>query len=284
MADNKEEKTGEVISDKEKTVAEKSPQATTSTGEYREANMEYMRNMYPDSEINDDNYGEMMDKTMSEKLIPTAKKYHEGNEKLKALMHSEGKLAMILGDMGKGAKFEEVLPKYVDVRNLELKPGDPDYTVWEANNKHREDTYKESMSREEEIRNNTNETMRIMSEWFKDQNMDEGMQKEYGDFVTKFLDEAYAGKMSKDFHNSMKRLMTYDADMKNATEAAEIKGKNAKIVEEKMEEKQKKSGDGMPVIEGGAAKQDETKNVKGNKLVEGLKSRNQKRSVIPGNY
>jgi Asp-tRNA(Asn)/Glu-tRNA(Gln) amidotransferase C subunit len=284
MADNKKEKTGEVISDKEETVAGKSPETTTSKGEYREANMEYMKGMYPDSEINDDNYSDMIERTMSEKLIPTAKKYHEGNEKLKALMHSEGKLAMILGDMGKGAKFEEVLPKYVDVRNLELKPGDPDYTVWEANNKHREDTYKQAMSREEEIRNNTNETMRIMSDWFKEQNMDEGMQKEYGDFVTKFLDEAYAGKMSKDFHNAMKRLMNYDSDMKKETEAAEIKGRNAKIVEEKMAEKEKKAGDGYPVIEGGQSKQKETKKVEDNALVKGLKGRQNRKSVIPGNY
>lgn len=284
MADKKKEEAGKVET-KETVVVEKPSQGSTSTGEYRESNMEYMKGMYPDSEINDDNYGEMMDKAMSENLIPTANKYKEGNEKLKAMMHSEGKLAMILGDMGKGAKFEEVLPKYVDTRNLELKPGDPDYTVWEANNKHREDTYKKSMSREEEIRNNTNETMRIMSDWFKAENMDEGMQKEYGDFVTKFLDEAYAGKMSKDFHNSMKRMMNYDSDRASDIAAAEIKGKNTKIVEGKMEEKKKTAGDGLPNLEGGASNEKETKvEETGNGLTRGLKQMQKKKPVISGNY
>ena len=199
-------------------------------------------------------------------------------------MHSEGKLAMILGDMGKGARFEEVLPKYVDTRNLELKPGDPDYTVWEANNKHREDTYNQAKTRKEEIMNNTNETQRITSEWFKEQAMDEGMQKEYGDFVTKFLDDAYSGIMSKDFHNSMKRMMNYDADMASATEAAEVKGKNTKIVEGKMEEKKKTAGDGLPNIEGGASNQKETKPETGNNLEKGLRRMQTKKPVISGNY
>ena len=282
MADKSKEKTG-AMADKVAVETEQTSKTSVSKGEYRDGNMEYMKGMYPDTEINDDNYSLMMEETLG-KQIPKMKNYDKTNKSLRAMMESEPTLSKILGDMAKGGKFEEVLPRYLDTRNLELKPGDPDYTVWEANNKHREDAYDTKMNREKEIMTNEQESQRILSQWFKDNKYDDVAQKEYAQNVAKFLDDPYDGKMSAEFHDGMKRMINYKSDMAKNTKAAEIKGKNEKIVEQKMEEKKVKTGDGLPVIDGGASKVKETPKETGNALERGLRNRGSKKSVIPNNY
>ena len=282
MADKSKEKAGP-MADKVAVETEQSPKTSVSKGEYRDGNMEYMKGMYPDTEINDDNYTSMMEETLG-KQIPKMNNYDKTNKSLRAMMKSEPTLSKILGDMAKGGKFEEVLPRYLDTRNLELKPGDPDYTVWEANNKHREDAYDTKMNREKELDINEQETQQILSQWFKDNKYDDVAQGEYAEYVKKFLKGPYDGKMSAEFHNGMKRMMNYESDMAKETKAAEIKGKNTKIVEQKMQEKKVQTGDGLPNIDGGASKVKETPKETGNALERGLRRRSSKKSIISGNY
>ena len=282
MADKSKEKPV-AMADKVAVETEQTSKTSVSKGEYRDGNMEYMKGMYPDTEINDDNYSSMMEETLG-KQIPKMKNYDKTNKSLRAMMDSEPTLSKILGDMAKGGKFEEVLPRYLDTRNLELKPGDPDYTVWEANNKHREDAYEQKMNREKEIMSNEQESQRIISQWFKDNKYDDAAQKEYRQNVAKSMEGPYDGKISKEFLDGEKRRINYESDMAKETKAAEIKGKNTTIVEQKMKEEKVKTGDGLPVIDGGASKTKETPKETGNALERGLRNRGNKKSVIPNNY
>lgn len=284
MVEKNKNISSKATSDKQEVVAEKSPKKSESKGEYREGNMEYMKNVFPDAEINDDNYAEMMDRTMSEHVRPRMESYNKANNNLKAMVNSEPKFAMILGDMAKGAKFEEALPRYLDTRNLKLMPGDPDYTTWEANNKTRETNYAAEQEYKKKIDDNKKKSEVTITDWYEKKGMDDAAKKEYGMFVANSLDRAYAGEMDEDFLDKMYYAMNYKNDVAKAEEVGTIKGKNDKIVEEKLKEKNNTKGDGMPVIDGGVAKVEETTPETGNALEKGLRMRGKKKSVIPGNY
>lgn len=255
---------------------------STSMGEYREGNMEYMKGMYPDMEMNDENYDEMLNKTMHG-MIPKMKSFEENNMKIKAMMEDEPKLASILADMAQGAKFEMILPKYIDVKNMELMPGDPDYNEWEANNKYRMDNYQKSMDRKQMLENNQMKSMEVINSWFEEKKMEDDKKKEYGMFVADLLDRGYSGEITPEFLNKMYYAMNYEKDMAMAEEAGEVRGKNEKITMMKKEEKEMMDGDGLPNVEGGGSKEKEMKPDNSNPLEKSLKKMTMRKSVLPGN-
>jgi hypothetical protein len=270
----------EKLSDKENKQVETSPNKTTSTGEYRETNMSFMKKLMPDVEITDGNYTEVAERAMAEHMIPKLKAYGEANDNLKAMMHGEQKLAKILTDMAQGAKFEEVLPRYVDVENLRLEPGDPDYSTWEANNKKRKMEYKENLDRQTQLENNQMASRQNIEKFFEEKGMDDEAKGEYGAFVGNMLDRAYAGEITPEFLNKMYHAMKYKDDVQAAEAAGAIKVKNEKIVEKKM---RSKKGDGLPVINGGgSAEQKGQAPDNADALTKSLRAFTGKKSVLGG--
>ena len=281
MADEKDNK--EKMSDKQPTQAETYQKSSASAGEYREANMEYMRGAYPDMELNDENYDEMLNKTVHEFLVPKLKGYEENNTKIKAMMEAEPQLAQILADMARGARFEQVLPRYVDVPNLKLEPGDPDYTEWEANNKYRMDNYQQGLDRKTQLENNQRKSQEVIASWFEEKQMKDDDKKEFGMYVADLLDRAYSGEITQEFLNKMYYAMNYEKDIASAEDAGRVAGRNEKIVEGKMKEDKQKTGDGMPVTSGGASKEKETKPDNRNDFEKGLSRMVTKQPIIKGN-
>lgn len=222
---------------------------------YRDGNMEYMKSMNPDVEIGDDNYSSMMDETMGKHVIPKMKGYDAANLNLKAMMESEPKLAKILADMSQGAKFEEVLPRYIDVANLTPAEGDDNYAAWEGNNKKRMDDYNSSEKRRGTVKANKSRSEKVISDWYDKKGMDDEGKKGFGTYVADLLDKAYSGDITPKFLDKMFNSMNYDGDVASAAEVGNIKGKNEKIVEGKMKEEAKQKGDGMPNIDGGSTKE-----------------------------
>jgi hypothetical protein len=279
----KEEMKSEMVEQKEPTMTEQSAEKTTSHGEYREANESYMKSMYPDTEINDGNYDEMVAKTMAEHFIPKMKGYQEANEKLRAMMTSEPELGKILADMAQGAKFVEILPRYVDVQNLKLEPGDPDYSTWEANNKARMESYHQNLDRQTQLQNNQRKSMETIASWFEEKGFGDEDQKGFTSFVSELLDRAYSGEITPEFLNKMYYAMNYEEDVKKAEEVGAVKGRNEKIVVEDLEESAMKAGDGMPVITGGVSAEKEERPDNADPLTKSLRGLKNKKSVLPGN-
>lgn len=265
------------------TVAEQPAEKTTSHGEYREVNAAYMKEMYPETEIGDDNYDAMVQKTMAEHFIPKMKGYDEANKKLRAMMSTEPELGKILADMAQGATFVEVLPRYVDVENLKLEPGDPDYTKWEANNKTRMESYQANMDRKTQIENNQRKSMETIASWFEEKKFEDNQKEEYAQFVSDLLERAYQGELTTEFLNKMFYAMNYEKDMEQAEKLGEVRGRNEKIVAEDLEEKGKMAGDGLPVVSGGAAKEKEVTPDNASPIVKALRQMTTKKSVLPGN-
>ena len=66
--------------------------------------------------------------------------------------------------------------------------------------------------------------------------------------VDEALNDIYTGKITKNFLASMFRALNYDKDIANASEMAEIKGRNANIEANILN---KPLSDGLPKVQGG---------------------------------
>lgn len=291
MVDKKKEEAAPVnenkagaIPDKEVKATETAPKQSASKGEYAEGNMKFLQGFNPGLEINDDNYVSTMEKTLAETIMPRMAAYDNANTNLKAMIHGNPKLGKVLSDMAKGAKFEEALPRYYDPNGFKLAPGDPDYNAWEAANKQRMDDYTKDMDRQTQIENNRKKSEETISAWFAEKEMGDEAKQEYGSFVSELLERAYSGEVTPEFLNKMKYAMDYKDDVAKAAEAGEIKGRNEKIVTEKMEEDTALKGDKLPVVDGGGAKEKvEPKPDNADPLVQSLRKMNKRTSVLPGN-
>ena len=254
-----------------------------SQGEYKGNVMEFLQKGDPDLEINDDNYVGLMEKAMSEDVIPKINAYDDANNNLRAMMADNPNLGKVLADMSKGAKFEEALPRYYDTQAMVLEEGDPDYVKWEAANKERMGRYQENLDLETQLENNRAKSKTVINSWFKERGMPDEEKGEYGAFVKGVLERAYEGEVTPEFLNKMYYAMKYKDDVAGAAAAGEVKGKNAAIVEDDALEKAK--GDGMPSIEGGVVEQEaEALPDNADPFVQGLRGMASRKSVIDGNY
>src|SRR3990172_8538837 len=115
--------------------------ATTTVGEYteyREPAMKALKSYYgEDAEISDDDYGFKMEEMVAKDYLPTKeknKRYEDANTNIMAFMDDNPEMSGILSDVSSGAKFQQVLPKYVDLEALiDSKGGDE--AAWEENSK-----------------------------------------------------------------------------------------------------------------------------------------------------
>lgn len=278
------ESAAEAIPDKESKAVETAPTSTTSKGEYYEDNVSYLQGLNPDVEINDDNYVSTMEKSLAESIRPKMQAYDSANTNLKAMIHGDPKLGMVLSDMAKGAKFEEALPRHYDPASFTMAEGDPDYLAWEAANTQRKADFDKDLDRQTQMSNARLASEKTIGAWFEESKMDDDAKKEYGAFVSDMLEKAYSGEVTSEFLNKMKYAMDYKDDVAKATEVGEVKGRNEKIVTEKMAEDTSLKGDNLPVIDGGGAteKVEELPDT-GNPLVQSLRGMSNRKSVIPGN-
>jgi len=260
---NKEEKemSGK-IADKETTKAEvagNKSAKTTSQGEYsdaKKASIKHMKEYYgEESEINDDNYTDKMEKMVSEDYGPSKKKlksYDETNRNILAMMDSEPDLSGILSDMGKGAKFAEALPKYVDVQSLAEAGEGGDIPNWEENRKCRMKSFDERQSRLKSYDKNLELAGQAFASFIGEKGLEGPQVDEFAQFVAKLIDDASKGSISNDFLQAAYYAKNYQSDVLDAAKQAEIKAKNEKI-EVKMKTDKDFKGDGTADISTGSS-------------------------------
>ena len=231
--------------------------ATTSEGEYSEekkAVMSAMKSYYgedvaPDSE----DYTVKLEKMVATDFIPKASKlksYDEANVKLIAMMEDEPELSGILSDMSKGAKFTQVIGRYVDP--MTLPKDESDIAEWEKNAKMREEKHEARMKREAELAENEERSIAVIEKFVADKKLEGENVTKFAQLVADFLDRAYSGDITEQFLEVMYYYMNRDKEIAEASEMAALKAKNEKIATEKFSEKEY-AGDGLPSLAGSGA-------------------------------
>lgn len=254
---------------------------TSASGEYKEGNIEFMRSMNPGMEINDENYVSSMESTLAN-VAPRIKNYDEASNNLKAMIYDNPKLGMVLTDMSKGDKFESAFPRHFDISSLEPKPGDPNHDAWEAATIERKAAYDSHVAEQKAIDENITKSEQVIEEWFDKKGYDDAAKTAFGTFVIGLLERAYKGEITEEFLNKMDKAMNHEDEVQKAAEAGEIKGRNEKIVAEKMNDEELKKGDGLADLTGGGEAQEavEAKPDNADRLTRGLRQLTSKRPLL----
>lgn len=155
------------------------------------------------------------------------------------------------------------IAKHFDIDNL--KPPEDDEELKDKWKKQREEFRKKKKEREEQIKKfeqNRDQTLNNLQEFTQTQELKPEQVEKFSKRVDQVLTDVYNGLYSKEFIELMWKGYSYDDDIKTATEAGEVKGKNEKIDEFKVKQQQKKKGDGTPVISGSEKKSAPKKNLR----------------------
>jgi len=227
----------------------KTPKKTT-VGEYKEKAKEAMKGYYgPDTEITDDNYDSLVGGMAGEATVMKEKigKYDAANKNIMAFMEDNPAMSGVLADVSSGAKFEQVLPKYVDIEALiDSKGGDE--TSWEENNKARMSNYEKIQARKKMLAENEAKSINTVKEFMAEKKLEGENADEFGKFLAEIIDAANSGNLTTELLEAAYYAKNYKKDVMEAQQIGEVSAKNAQI-EEKMKSEADLKGDGTPDLE-----------------------------------
>lgn len=173
--------------------------------------------------------------------------FEESNKRLTDAFINNPKAAMLLSSLADGSDVLTAIAESFgpDIKNaLENDP--------EARKKYDEGilAYQKNKSELEEIERKQEENARkfskVIEDFIAEKEMDESTQSQFKEYISNLLDSLVTWEFSKDVLERLWRGMTYD----EATEEAEIRGRNAKIELEKK--RANEATDKTPMIEQGA--------------------------------
>jgi hypothetical protein len=227
----------------------KTPKKTT-VGEYKEKAKEAMKGYYgADTEITDDNYDSLVGGMAGEATVMKEKigKYDAANKNIMAFMEDNPAMSGVLADVSSGAKFEQVLPKYVDIEALvDSKGGDE--TSWEENNKARMSNYEKIQAHKKKMEENEMKSIETVKAFVAEKKMEGENATEFGNKLVALIDAANSGDLTRELLDAVYYALNYESDIAMAVETGKVSAGNAKI-EEKMKSEADLKGDGTPDLE-----------------------------------
>lgn len=173
------------------------------------------------------------------------KMYQLDNEMIMEALDREPGIAKMIQDIGAGAPARVAIARVFDIEDLTPQEGDEDFEQWEQSRSAYQETKSKRKQWEQSI-NEAQEFTKAEAAAFAEEN---GMSKadaaEFFGQVGEFLQDIYAGRISRKAIGMLKKAMDADKLVEEARAQGEIAGKNAKI---KTEMVSKGEGDQTPII------------------------------------
>lgn len=177
-------------------------------------------------------------------------KNREYNQKIIDVFEAEPAIVDIMRDLTQGATMMEALARHVDLDNLKPLEGDPDYDTWKKALTDRDVKMQDKDKRAKEYDDNVAFTSKELKAFMEETKVDDAKFKEYADKVDTLLQDAYKGKIGKDFFALLYKGLNFDKAVETAKAQGEVKARNEKIKAEIA--KEDTAGDGLPKLrEGG---------------------------------
>jgi hypothetical protein len=173
--------------------------------------------------------------------------FEESNKRLTDAFINNPKAAMLLSSLADGSDVLTAIAESFGPDIKDALENDP-----EARKKYDEgiQAYQKNKSELEEIERKQEENAQkfstVIEDFIVEKEMDESTQSQFKEYISNLLDSLVTWEFSKDVLERLWRGMTYD----EATEEAEIRGRNAKIELEKK--RANEATDKTPMIEQGA--------------------------------
>lgn len=220
-------------------------ETTEATQPPRHPFYDRVKGMHPDKEFaSDDDILNAADERMTE---------HEGyreqnetaNKKIIDALYAEPVMANVLDDIGEGADMAEALALHVSPDDLEKALAESDPSKWPEKKAMREANRAAHQSFMDEVNANTAESQKTIQAWSDRRGLDGEAMTEYINELSSLFSDVYKGKITERLLDALYEAKTKPADMAEASEAGEIKGRNANIETITAKESAAK-GDGLP--------------------------------------
>jgi len=239
----------EIIEQTEKPVEQAAAAEETSTPSAREKFLSRISAINPDEKIEDEDAHYERALSYLEQLESETAKRRDADKKLLDVLRSEPELEGITRAVMKGVPTRAAIAKYFDPQDLVPQEGEDDLDAYKQYAQERRQRLEEREKFEKEVEENLSKSEAILVEFTKEHNLDDTKKVELIDTVSSMMDDLYKGILPKELLDHVMRSKMKDIEVSKAFEQGEIKGKNEKIEEKKIIAK--KTGDNIPVFNGG---------------------------------
>ncbi len=216
------------------------------TPNFRELFLGKVREAYPDEEISEDGGYEKAVELLSE--LPTLRDFKRNREevdaKLQAVFEADPKLGALFAEIVEGKRpFRAILAGHYTPEDLVPQDGDDDYEAYAATLAERKKQFEAQKEQESKMLENIENAEKAFDEFSKEKGFDDKAKEEFHGKIHAVLQDMADGVLTPETLSLFYKGLNYEKDKAEAAEIAELKGRNAKVQEEKS---QKPNGDGLP--------------------------------------
>ena len=210
---------------------------------------------YPDFTPEDDSEWNEKEDEVFTSLYDDNKTYRDAESKLDEIISTDPELADVLNDMVVDkVPFRVAIAKHYSQEDLIPVEGEEDFDAYQSAFEERVNRKKARDERDAQIAANEEESLNAIDTFAEEKGMDEEGKKGFIGFINDIFSEMLYKKLTPQTLSAFYNAMNHDVDVADVAEAAEIKGRNAKIEADMAEEDAAAEGDGMPDLgtKGGA--------------------------------
>lgn len=208
---------------------------------------ERLRERYPDSDPQTDEDWEGLRNRYMDDSEASEKERADFEAEVNDLIASDKDLALILNDMlVNKLPFRAALARSVDLEGLTPQQGEDDYEAWDKAYKERIDQNRKMAERQKEIDSNEEKSFENIDKFCQERGYDEDAKNAIVDFINEIFDSIVMKNVSPELLAKIDKARTYDSAVRDAALEGEVKGRNANIEAQRVEEMEKEEGDGIP--------------------------------------
>lgn len=202
---------------------------------------------YPDENPETDEDWERLRNKYMDDLEASEKDHAEFEREVDDLIASDTDLAIVLNRMlVDKLPFRAALASALDTADLKPEEGDEDYAAWDKAYKERVSHNKAMVERQKEIDANAEKSFENIDKFCTDRGYDDKTKDGIVDFINEVFDAIVMKDISPELLEKLDKARTYDSAVRDAELKGEVKGRNANIEAQRVNEMEQEEGDGIP--------------------------------------
>lgn len=236
----------DLAADSETKTEEKTDTQEKKEEKKRTAN-DRLRERYPDSDPQTDEDWEGLRNRYMDESEQSEKDRADFEKEVNDLIASDKDLAIILNNMMVNKlPFRAAVARSIDLEGLTPQEGDDDYEAWDKAYKERVSENQKLVERSKEIDANEAKSFENIDKFCEEKGYDDSTKDAIVGFINEIFDAIVMKNISPELLEKIDKARTYDSAVRDAALEGEVKGRNANIEAQRVEEMEKEEGDGIP--------------------------------------
>lgn len=209
---------------------------------------ERLRKRYPDENPESDEDWEKLRNRYMDDLEASEKDHAAFEKEVDELIASDTDLAIVLNRMlVDKMPFRAALASALDTADLKPQEGEEDYEAYSKAYDERVKHNQAMVERQKEIDANAEKSFENIDAFCTQKGYDDKTKDGIVDFINEVFDAIVMKNISPELLEKLDKARTFDSAVRDAELKGEVKGRNANIEAQRVEEMEKEEGDGIPV-------------------------------------